>query len=258
MGINTRSNSSKDSIFLVFVPLLGALFVDTDDSRAAIKKARVHADAQQKDGYQGYKGNTASAKALAFLKEQKVEAASSVSGVLRGVSYREKPLEGSGTLHTVYVSLRDNGEIYTLKLDAGNPGTHKLLQKLAHVRLNEQIEVSVFGSYRPNPKAPDGPSFTDYAASVKTASGEVSLPDGAWDALNTVVKTLENQLSSIPGITKDAINTAIRAAKTSHFANMATAIGSVLAAGREEEKADAGDAGHDDVPGYMDDIPAEQ
>lgn len=249
MGINTRSHSNKDSIFLTFVPLLGALFIDNDENRATIKAARVHADAQQKDGYQGYKGNCASAKALAYLKEQKLDSASSVSGEFRGVTYREKELSTGGTLHTVYVSLRDNGDFFTLKLDAGNTGTHKLLQKLAHVPLNMQIDIALFGSYKANPKDPDGPLYTDYAASVKTADGEVRVHDGAWNAVNDVVKSLENQLNAIQGITKDAVSTAVRTAKTKHFAEMAKAIGAVLAAGREDEKnAEGGtEGGSDDM-----------
>jgi hypothetical protein len=244
MAINTRTNSGKNGVFLAFVPLLGGLFIDSEDSRTAIKAAREHSGAQQKDGYQGYKGTTASAKALAFLKEKGIQSVASVGGALRGISYSEKEKDGV-TYRRVYVTLRDNGESYTLKLDAGNAGTHKLLQKLANVALNEQVEISLFGSYKPNAKDLTGPCFTDYAASVKTAAGEVKMADGAWNAVNEVVKGLEGQLAAIPGVTKEAISTATRTAKTNYFAEMAKTLGAAIAAARDAEK---GESDHFDQP----------
>lgn len=239
MAINTRNNSGKPGVFLTFVPLLGGLFIDNDDNRAAIKAAREHSGAQQKDGYQGYKGTSTSAKALAFLKEKGIQSVASVGGVLRGIAYNESEKDGV-TYRRVFVTVRDNGESFTLKLDAGNAGTHKLLQKLAHVALNEQVEISVFGSYKPNAKDPSGPSFTDYAASVKTAAGEVKVPEGAWNAVNEVVKALEGQLTAIPGVTKEAISTATRTAKTNFFAEMAKTLGAEMSAARDAEKAESG------------------
>jgi hypothetical protein len=238
MAINTRNNSGKTGTFLMFIPLLGGLFVDTEENRAAIKAAREHSGAQQKDGYQGYKGDTSSAKALAFLKEKGIQSIASVGGVLRGIAYSEKEKDGV-TYRRVYVTVRDNGESFTLKLDAGNAGTHKLLQKLANVSLNEQVEISLFGSYKPNAKDPTGPSFTDYAASVKNAAGEVKVAEGAWNAVNEVVKALEVQLSAIAGVTKEAISTATRTAKTNYFAEMAKSLGAEMSAARDAEKAES-------------------
>lgn len=240
MAINTRNNSGKPGVFVVFVPLLGGLFIDNEDNRAAIKAAREHSGAQQTDGYQGYKGTSVSAKALAFLKEKGIQSVASVGGALRGIAYNEKVLDDGGTVRSVFVTLRDNGESFTLKLDAGNAGTHKLLQKLANVALNEQVEISVFGSYKPNAKDPDGPLYTDYAASVKTAAGEVKVQEGAWDAVNKVVKDLADQLAAIPGVTKEAVSTATRTAKTNFFAEMAKTLGAEMAAAREAEKAESG------------------
>ncbi|MDD5056563.1 MAG: hypothetical protein PHQ60_02220 [Sideroxydans sp.] len=237
MAINTRTNSGKTGVFLAFVPLLGGLFIDNEDTRAAIKLAREASGAQQKDGYQGYKGTSASAKALAFLKEKGIQSVASVAGVLRGIAYNETVKDGV-TYRRVFVTLRDNGESYTLKLDASNPGTHKLLQKLANVTLNETVEISVFGSYKPNAKDPAGPSYTDYAASVKTAAGEVKVAEGAWNAVNEVVKGLETQLAAIPGMSKEAVSTATRTAKTNYFAEMAKTLGAEMASAREAVKAD--------------------
>ena len=241
MAINTRNNSGKPGVFLAFIPLLGGLFVDTEVRRAAIKLAREYSGAQQKDGYQGYKGTSTSAKALAFLKEQGIQSVSSVGGVLRGIAYNESEKDGV-TYRRVFVTVRDNGESYTLKLDAGNAGTHKLLQKLANVALNEEVEISVFGTYKPNAKDPTGPSFTDYAASVKTAAGEVKVAEGAWNAVNEVVKALEGQLAAIPGVTKEAISTATRTAKTNFFAEMAKELGAEMSAARDAEKVESGHA----------------
>jgi hypothetical protein len=254
MAINTRTNSGSNGVFLTFVPLLGGLFVVNEDTSAAIKAARVFAGAQQKDGYQGYKGTSTSAKALAFLKEKGIQSVSSVSGVLRGIAYNEKALDDGGTVRSVYVTVRDGGESFTLKLDASNAGTHKLLQKLAEVNLNEQVEISVFGSYKPNAKDPTGPLFTDYAASVKTADGEVKAAEGAWNAVNEVVKGLETQLAVIPGMSKDAVSTAIRAAKTNYFAEMAKTLGSEMSAARDAEKVDLPDEPHSEAH-FVDDEP---
>lgn len=241
MGINTRTDSNKPGVFLVFVPLLGGLIVDTEESRGVVKTARDVAGAQQTDGFQGYKGNSASAKALTFLKGENIFPISSVSGVLRGIAYREEE-KGEGankfTSKLVFVTLRDNDENFTLKLDVNNTGTHKLLQKLAHVALNEQVEVSVFGTYGPSQKDPNGPSYTDYAASVKTAAGEVKVAEGAWNAVNEVAKSLEDQLTKIPGVTKEAISTAVRTAKADYFANMAKKLEADIVAVRETEKDD--------------------
>lgn len=238
MAINTRNNSGKPGVFLAFIPLLGGLFIDNEESRAAIKDARKHSGAEQKDGYQGYKGTTASAKALAFLKENGIQSVASVGGALRGISYSQTEKDGV-TYRRVYVTLRDNGESYTLKLDASNAATHKLLQKLTNVDLNEVVEISLFGSYKPNPKDPNGPSYTDYAASVKTAAGEVKVPEGAWNAVNEVVKALEGQLAAIPGVTKEAISTATRTAKTNFFAEMAQELQADISAERDAEKAES-------------------
>lgn len=247
MAINTRTASGKNGVFLSFVPLLGGLYVVNEENTDAIKAARVHSGAQQKDGYQGYKGTSASAKALAFLKEKGIQSVASVSGALRGISYREKALDDGGTVRNVYVTLRDNGESFTLKLDAGNAGTHKLLQKLANVALNEEVEISVFGSYKPNAKDPTGPFFTDYAASVKTAAGEVKVAEGAWNAVNEVVEGLKTQLTAIPGMAKDAVSTATRAAKTNFFAEMAKNLGAAILAAREAEKTASGAVEHLDA-----------
>lgn len=244
MAVNTRSNSGKDGVFLSFVPLLGGLFVDNEDTRAAIKEARVYAGAKQTDGYQGYKGGTVSAKALAFLKEKGVFSASSVSGVLRGVSYDEKEHQGN-LMRRVFVTLRDDGQSFTIKLDAGNPGTHKLLQKLSNVSLNEHVDISVFGSYKPNPKNPDGEFYTDYAASVKIAGIEVKVEEGAWDAVNAVVKGVQEQMALIPGMSKEVVGTAVRTAKTNFFAELAKKIGAEFKSARDAEKA-AGGIAHDE------------
>lgn len=246
MAINTRTNSGKNGVFLSFVPLLGGLFVVNEEIQVAIKAARVHSGAQQKDGYQGYKGTSASAKALAFLKAQDIQSVASVGGSLRGIAYNEKVLDDGGTVRNVYVTLRDDGESYTLKLDAGNAGTHKLLQKLANVALNEQVEISVFGSYKPNAKDPTGPSFTDYAASVKTAAGEVKVAEGAWNAVNEVTKGLATQLAAIPGMSKEAVSTATRTAKTNFFAEMAKKLGTEISAARDAEKSESGAVEHHD------------
>jgi len=237
MAINTRTTSGKSGVFLAFIPLLGGLFIDNEENRAAIKAAREHSGAQQKEGYQGYKGTSSSAKALAFLKEKGIQSVASVGGLLRGISTSESETDGV-TYRRVYVTLRDNGESYTLKLDASNAGTHKLLQKLANVQLNEQVEISIFGSYKPNAKNPDGPCFTDYAASVKNAAGEVKVAEGAWNAVNEVVKSMESHLSVIPNVAKETISTATRNAKTSYFTDMAKKQGAEMSAAREAEKAE--------------------
>lgn len=236
MGLKEAGVPANHSTFLSFVPLLGAFVMDTPENRKAVKTARAESGANQTDGYQGYKGDTPSAKALAYLDKEGVKRFKSISGLLRGVSFREKPVEGGGVIRTVFVTLRDGDDAYTARLDAGNSGTHMLLHKLAQVGLNDDVEISVFGHYGPNKNAPDGPSYTDYGASVKIAGNEVKIPEGAWDAVKVVTSEMEAQLSAVQGMTGDAIKSAVRAAKINFYVKMATAISDRISGARDAEK----------------------
>ena len=77
---------------------------------------------------------------------------------------------------------------------------------------------------------------------MKTAAGEVKVAEGAWNAVNEVVKALETQLAAIPGVTKEAISTATRTAKTNFFAEMAKTLGAEMSAARDAEKVENGHA----------------
>lgn len=51
MGINQSTQTSSVGTFLTFIPLLGGLIVDNEESRAALAQARSDAKAQQTDAF---------------------------------------------------------------------------------------------------------------------------------------------------------------------------------------------------------------
>lgn len=75
MGINSTSQNGATT-FVRYTSFLGMLYVSNEENEAHIKAAKIHAggEAEVKKGYQGYKGDTPSAKALAFLRDKGLSA----------------------------------------------------------------------------------------------------------------------------------------------------------------------------------------
>lgn len=215
MGI--QENRSSSATLINFVPLLGGMYVMSEKNSNLIQEARAQSGAQQTDGFQGYGNDSASGKALAFLKEKGVNSVR-LTGTLTGISYKDVPIPGkTDVIKKALVVLSDKGddgsnENYVLSLNLASSASQMLIRKLENVKPGDEISVNMFGSYDQNEdkNSPHfGKFFSNYGAMVKLGKSfndkeaEVKGNESRTDELKKLTETTRTKLADA-GVTDKA------------------------------------------------------
>lgn len=237
MAIKERK-AGNGGILVNFVPKLGALYVVSDKTTAAIKAAIKAAGMGQTDSYTGYKSDTASGKALKELGEQNIN-----SVTLDGKLVDAKVFINSGekdgkkfTIPKLQVVLEDTdgatGEVQriNLALELAQTGCQMLARKLAEVRPGEHVAVNVFATYDKSDS--DGKMYTNYGATAKVGDSEVPIPKDRSDALIAVTEDAKSKGASM-GVPDDIVGQMIRSARTQWHVELAKSIESRFQAYRQ-------------------------
>lgn len=213
MGINQQAPANRDSL-LNYVPLLGGLYVVNEKNLNLIKQAREVAGAIQTDTFQGVKGETASAKAIGFLRDHEVYPVS-VSGTLTGIATTVVELGSGDKLNKMLVQVSEEGENFVLSLDVNNPGTQMLARKLENVAPGSPVDIKLFATYDKNDK--DQKFYTNHGASVKVNGQEVAGKPERVNEVKAKTEAVTANLATVGIKDKAVISNAIKAAKAEYY-----------------------------------------
>lgn len=170
MGITTTTNDVSTTN-VRYSAFLGMLYVSNSENEALIKEAKIHAggESEVKKGFQGNKGDTPSAKAVAFLRDKGITPCK-VSGVLAGARVIEREIEGRKTPY-LNVSLKDEDGRYYISVALAQAGAQMLSRKLAKTEPGVETEIAIFASY--GQKEGAARSYANHGATVRQHGKEV-------------------------------------------------------------------------------------
>lgn len=170
MGItNTTNDVSTTNVR--YSAFLGMLYVSNTDNEALIKEAKIHAggESEVKKGFQGNKGDSPSAKAIALLREKGVTPCK-VSGVLTGARVIERDVEGRKTPY-LNVSLKDEDGRYYISIALAQSGAQMLSRKMVNAEPGVETEIMMFATYGQREGAPR--AYANHGAAVRQHGKEV-------------------------------------------------------------------------------------
>lgn len=186
------TQSTKSAVFLRYSAFLGMLYISTNESEASIKEAKaLVGDAEVKRGYQGNKGDTSSAKALAYLRDKGVTSVK-VAGILASAKTIERDVEGRLTPY-LSVNLIDGEERYFISVDLTQSAAQMLARKLVNAEIGVHTEINMFATYGQRPGA--SRAYADHGASLKQAGIEiksVNPQDNLVPRINADIKKLQD------------------------------------------------------------------
>ena len=192
MGINSTSQNGATT-FVRYTSFLGMLYVSNEENEAHIKAAKIHAggEAEVKKGYQGYKGDTPSAKALAFLRDKGLSACK-VSGILSSAHVIEREIEGRKTPY-LNVNLKDEDGKYVISVALAHSGAKMLARKMVNAEPGVNTEISMFATYGQKEGATR--AYANHGATVRQHDKEVlgiSPKDSLVPQVNAAIEALKN------------------------------------------------------------------
>jgi hypothetical protein len=165
------SQSISAATNLRYSAFLGMLYVSTPETEAAIKEAKaLVGEAAVKKGYHGYKGDTPSAMAIAFLREKGISSVK-VSGKLISARVIERDVDGRKTPY-LNVGLKDDDGRYYLSVDLGQSAAQMLARKLVYAAIGVTTEISLFATYAQREGATR--PYAEHVASLKQNGAEVT------------------------------------------------------------------------------------
>lgn len=205
MGITTTASAGNNTN-LRYSAFLGMLYISNTEVEATIKEAKALPEVGEdavKRGFAGNRGDSASAKAISYLKEKGV-APVKVSGTLIAARAVER---GQADRKAVYLSvcLSDNEGRYWLSLDLGNPGVQMLARKLYNAVPGVETELNLFATYEKRPGA--ARAYANHAASVRQNGVEVqgvSPKDKLAPMVNSALTALE--AAGVPRTDRETYN----------------------------------------------------
>ena len=165
-----QSAQAKNSVNLRYSAFLGMLYISTNESEAFINEAKaLVGEDEAKKGFKGNKGDSASAKALDFLRQKGVTAVN-VSGILSSARIVERDIEGRPTPY-LNVGLKDGDERYYLSVNLTQHAAQMLVRKLVNADVGAVTELNMFASYGQRPGA--ARAYADHGASLRQYGAEV-------------------------------------------------------------------------------------
>lgn len=168
MAIQTKTNHSAFN--LRYSAFLGMLYVSTPESEALISDAKaLVGDEEAKKGYKGNKGDSASAKALDFLRQKGITPIN-VSGILNSARVIERDVDGRPTPY-LNVGLKDGEERYYVSVNLSQEAAQMLVRKLVNAEIGVHTELNMFATYGQRPGATR--AYADHGASLRQNGNEV-------------------------------------------------------------------------------------
>lgn len=168
MAIQTKTNNS---IFnLRYSAFLGMLYISNKETESFISDAKaLVGDDEAKKGFKGSKGDSASAKALDFLRQHGITPVN-VSGTLTGARIIERDVDGRPTPY-LNVGLKDGEERYYISVNLSQDAAQMLVRKLINAEFGVDTELNMFASYGQREGA--NRAYADHGASLRQNGNEV-------------------------------------------------------------------------------------
>jgi hypothetical protein len=189
MGFNS-AQSTSNSINLRYSAFVGMLYISNPETEQLMKEAKaLVGEAEVKKGYKGYKGDSASAKAIAFLRKNNLYSGS-VSGILHSARVIERESDGRPYQY-LNVCLRDGQDMYYVSVELNQNGAQMLARKLANAQPGVFTEVGMFATYGQRDGAEQ--PYADHGCFLRQGFSEEN-PEGSE------VKGIDPQEHLVPAI----------------------------------------------------------
>lgn len=192
MGIDTTKQQGVTT-FVRYTSFLGMLYVSNEGNESLLKAAKLHAggESEVKKGYQGYKGDAPSAKALAYLRDKGLSACK-VSGILSSARVIEREIEGRKTPY-LNVTLKDDDGKYTISVALAHSGAKMLARKMVNAEIGVNAEIAMFATY--GQKEGAARAYANHGATVRQHDKEVlgiNPKDSLVPQVNAAIEALKN------------------------------------------------------------------
>ena len=192
MGFN-QSQSNAPVFNVRYSSFLGMLYLSNKDTEATITEVKNQiGEADVKKGYQGYKGDTPSARALKML-EQKGIRGGDLSGTLTSAWIVEREISGGKKAPYLNLGFKCDDGKYFLSVAADHSGAQLVIRKLVNASPDVFTELKMFGTFKAKPGATQ--AYGEHGASLRQAEAEVPGIDPAAE-LKARVETAINALKS--------------------------------------------------------------
>jgi len=202
MGI-TRSSEAVTIHNLRYSAFLGMLYVSCPDVDALIDQAKAQVgEAEVKKGYQGTGADTASGKALAFLRERDVSPIA-IQGILTSVQVKDHEADGRVTPY-LKVGMKDGNDRFYLSVDLGQAGAQMLARKLANAEAGVETTLKLFATWQQRPGA--SRPYADHGATLKQSGKEVPGVDPQTALVPAVNSALEALKVAAPDIDEKTLS----------------------------------------------------
>jgi hypothetical protein len=172
MAFNTTTRALP-AFNLKFSSFLGGLYEASKANEELVEKAKaLVGEDEVKKGFQGRKGDVASAKALRFLQEQGMTLINSegVVGKLTSASIKDVTVGNNRKLPYLQVGLADDDGRYYISLGLDNDGAQALVRKLINCKPGTVTSVNLFSTYELKEGAAQ--AYAEQGCSVKQVNDE--------------------------------------------------------------------------------------
>lgn len=168
MAIQTKTNNSVFN--LRYSAFLGMLYISNHEVESFISEAKaLVGEDEAKKGFKGGKGDSASARALDYLRQKGVTSVN-VSGTLNSARIIERDVDGRPTPY-LNVGLKDGEERYYVSVNLSQEAAQMLVRKLVNAEFGVHTELNMFATYGQRPGATR--AYADHGASLRQSGNEV-------------------------------------------------------------------------------------
>lgn len=190
MAIHTQSNVTATNVR--YSAFLGMLYVSTNETEALIKEAKaLVGESEVKKGYQGNKGDSPSAKAIAFLRDKNISPVK-VSGTLSSARVIQRAIDGR-SIPYLNVGLKDDDGWVFISVEIGQSAAQMLVRKLVNATPGSQTTIGLFAKYEQR----DGASraYANHGATLCQNGTEIKgidTQETLVPRINTAIKVLQD------------------------------------------------------------------
>lgn len=168
MAIQTKTNHSVFN--LRYSAFLGMLYLSTPEAETLISEAKaLVGEDEAKKGFKGSKGDSASAKALDYLRQKGITPIK-ISGTLNSAKIIERDVDGRPTPY-LNVGLKDGEERYYVSVNLAQDAAQMLVRKLINAEFGVDTELNMFASYGQREGA--NRAYADHGTSLRQNGNEV-------------------------------------------------------------------------------------
>jgi hypothetical protein len=166
-----QSTGTNHSIFnLRYSAFLGMLYISNPESETFVSEAKaLVGEDEAKKGFKGNKGDSASAKALDFLRQKGITSVT-LSGVLNSARIIDRDVDGRPTPY-LNVGLKDGDERYFVSVNLSQQAAQMLVRKLVNAEFGAHTELNMFATYGQREGATR--AYADHGASLRQNGSEI-------------------------------------------------------------------------------------